>query len=342
MPIKKRATIKDVANEAQVSPATISYVLNSKQSISQETRERVMEAIRKLNYVPNLAARDLAAHTSRLIGVVIPQTEDGSRLMFKNPFYSEIIGAIEYGARINGYHVLISGANADESYIKLARERNLDGIIIIGMYADEFYEELKKTQIPIVLIDSYCMDHYFHSVQINDRYGAYIATKYLLDSGHRDIALLAGEVKQNGVVEKRYQGYCDALKEYGLPVRSQLVFVGQVDFHSGMAQGERLAHSPIKPTAAFAVADIMAIGAIKRLSQMGWRIPGDLSIIGFDDIDVSQYINPGLTTVKQDIQKKGEAAVQIILNGIANTASGKQEIILPVEIVERESVRKLT
>ena len=204
--MKKRATIKDVANEAQVSPATISYVLNNKESISAETKERVLEAIKRLNYVPNLSARSLAANTSKLIGVLIPQTEDSSMLMFNNPFYSEIIGGIEYGARVNGYHVLISGTNADESYLRLAKERNLDGIIIIGMYPDDFFNELKKTQIPIVLIDSYCSDHYFHSVQINDRYGAYIATKYLLDKGHRSVALIAGEVKKNGVVEKRDLG----------------------------------------------------------------------------------------------------------------------------------------
>ena len=338
--MKKRATIKDVANEAQVSPATISYVLNNKESISAETKERVLEAIKRLNYVPNLSARSLAANTSKLIGVLIPQTEDSSMLMFNNPFYSEIIGGIEYGARVNGYHVLISGTNADESYLRLAKERNLDGIIIIGMYPDDFFNELKKTQIPIVLIDSYCSDHYFHSVQINDRYGAYIATKYLLDKGHRSVALIAGEVKKNGVVEKRYLGYCDALKEYSIPVRSQLVFEGQVDFKSGMAQGEKLAKSPLKPTAAFAVADIMAIGAIKRLLQMGVKVPDDVSIIGFDDINLSKYINPGLTTVRQDINKKGEMAIKLILNSI-NSQTGKQEIILPVEIVERESVKAL-
>jgi DNA-binding LacI/PurR family transcriptional regulator len=339
--MNKRATIKDVAAEARVSPATISYVLNNKESISAETRERVLRAIEKLNYVPNLSARGLVVKSSRLIGVVIPQTEDSSMLMFNNPFYSEIIGSIEYHARVSGYHVLISGTNADDSYLKLASERNLDGIIIIGMYADEFYSELKKTNIPIVLVDSYCEDHHFHSVQINDRYGAYIATKHLLDCGHRDIALIAGELKQNGVVEMRYRGYCDALKEYGIPLREQLVFAGQVDFKSGMAQGERIAKSGLKPTAAFAAADIMAIGAIKRLSQLGIHVPEDISIIGFDDINLSQYINPGLTTVKQDIQKKGETAVKIILNGIANSQAGKQEIILPLEIVVRESVRKI-
>ena len=123
-------------------------------------------------------------------------------------------------------------------------------------------------------------------------------------------------------------------------MRSQLVYEGQVDFKSGMAQGEKLAKSPLKPTAAFAVADIMAIGAIKRLSQMGIKVPDDVSIIGFDDINLSKYINPGLTTVRQDINKKGEMAIKLILNSI-NSQTGKQEIILPVEIVERESVKAL-
>ncbi len=337
----KRTTIKDVAKEANVSVATISYVLNGKESISEETKERVRAAIQKLNYVPDLSARGLSAKSSKLIGVVIPQTEPGSHLMLTNPFYSEIVSSIEYSARINGYHLLISGTDADADYLKLAMERKLDGIVIIGMYPDEFYNELKKTRIPIVLVDSYCLDHYFHSVQINDRYGAYIATKHLLENGHREIALICGVQKEGGVIRKRYEGYADALKEFGVPVRKDHVFEGVVDFDSGLALAQRVVKSGVPFTAAFATADILAIGAMKAFRSLGWAIPDRISIVGFDDLSISRYMDPALTTVHQDIHRKGTSAMEMILRSIQYPEEGKQELTLPVTLVERESVRRM-
>jgi len=115
--------------------------------------------------------------------------------MFQNSFYSEILGSIEYYARLSGYHILISATDANESYLTLAKKRNLDGIIVIGMYPDEFYQQMKKTQIPIVLIDSYCGDHYYHSIRIDDAYGSYLAAKYVLSRGHREIAFFCGQIK---------------------------------------------------------------------------------------------------------------------------------------------------
>ena len=152
-----RVTMKDVAREAGVTSAAVSYVLSGKRPISEETRQRVEQAIQRLGYTPNIAARTLSSATkdSKLIGVVVPQTEPGDRLMFQNSFYSEVLGSIEYHARQNGYHILISATDANESYLTLAKQRNLDGIIVIGMYPDGFYQQMKQSQIPIVLSDSY-------------------------------------------------------------------------------------------------------------------------------------------------------------------------------------------
>ena len=160
-----RVTMRDVAKEAGVTSAAVSYALSGKRPISEETRRRVEQAIERLGYTPNMAARTLgsARQDSRLIGVVVPQTEAGSRLMFQNQFYSEILGSIELCARQKGYHVIISATDANESYLTLAKERNLDGIIVIGMYPDSFYQQMKESRIPIVLIDSYCNDHYYHT-----------------------------------------------------------------------------------------------------------------------------------------------------------------------------------
>ena len=137
--MKNKVTIKEVAQKAGVSPATVSYVLNNKKSISEDTKQRVWSTISELDYVPDLSARSLIAGNSKLIGVVVPQTEKGNRLMFENNFYSEILGSIEYRARLRGYHVLISASDTNEKYLTLAKERNLDGIIVIGIYPNSFY-----------------------------------------------------------------------------------------------------------------------------------------------------------------------------------------------------------
>ncbi|HHW48480.1 MAG TPA: LacI family transcriptional regulator [Clostridiaceae bacterium] len=339
--MKKRVTIKDVAKEANVSIATISYVINNKEeNLSKETIERVNAAIKKLNYIPNMSARSLASKKSNLLGVVIPQTEVNKQIMLNNPFYSEFISGIEYTARLEGYHIIMSGVEIDKSYLDISVKRNLDGIIILGMYPQEFYNELKKSQIPIVLVDSYCNDHYFHSVQINDRYGGYIATKYLLEKGHRNIGLVTGKIKKEGVSEKRYLGYKDALAEFKVPFNPNYVFEGIVDYEYGLSVAEKIMKNK-DITAVFATADILAIGLMKRLKSAKVRIPDDISVIGFDDIYITKFIDPGLTTVKQNIYKKGETAVKLILNCINKKLTSKHEIILPIEIVERESVKEI-
>ena len=338
--MNRRVTIKDVAKEAGVSIATISYVINKKENLSPETIEKVNDAIKKLNYIPDFSARSLVNKKSNLIGVVIPQTEPGKQLMFNNPFYSEFLSGVEYNARKSGYHVIISGADADKSYLEVSNKRNLDGIIILGMYPEEFYNDLKKSNIPIVLVDSYCGDHYFHSIQINDRYGGYIATKYLIEKGHRNIALVTGKIKKEGVSEKRYLGYRDALKEYNIPLRQEYIFEGLVDYDYSLSIGEKLINTD-GITAVFATADILAIGLIKRLKQLNVHVPNELSIMGFDDIYITKLIEPGLTTVKQNIYGKGEASVKLIMDCIGGKQRGKQEIILPIEILERDSVKSL-
>ncbi len=336
-----RSTLKDVAELAGVSAATVSYVLSGKRTISEETKARVLEAIEQLDYVPDLTARGLSMRDSKLIGVVVPQTEPGERLMFQNSFYSEVLGSIEYYARQKGYHILISATDANESYLTLAKQRNLDGIIVIGMYPDEFYHEMKKTQIPIVLIDSYCNDHYYHNIRIDDAYGSYLAARHLLEKGHRDIAFFAGQMKENGVMKKRLLGYQQALDEFHVEFRDEYVFEGQIDYQSGVELAGKLTEIAPGVTAIVAAADILAIGAVKGLYEAGKTVPGDYSVVGFDDLEISQYLTPGLTTVKQQISLKGQKAVDLLLKHIENPSLPKQEEILPLELVERGSVKKI-
>lgn len=338
--MRKRVTIKDVAKEAGVSIATISYVINKKGRVKKETEERVKAIIKRMNYIPDISARSLVNKNSRLLGVVIPQTEKDKQIMLNNPFYSEFISGVEYYARENNFQVIVSGSDINEKYLDMAVERNMNGIIVLGMYPDEFYSELKKSDIPIVLVDSYCNDHYYHSVQINDRYGAYIGTKYLIEKGHKNIGILTGKIKSKGVVEQRFLGYMDALKEFDLPILLENVYEGIVNFDFGISMAKRVASNK-KMTAVFASADILALGLIKGLNGEGVNVPEDISIMGFDNIYISEIFNPGLTTVRQNIYKKGEKAVEILMDNLLNDNKSKQEVVLPIDIIERETVKQI-
>lgn len=339
--MKEKATIRDVAAAAGVSAATVSYVLNGKKKVSEQTRDVVLDVIRRMEYVPDLNARGLSIKDTKLIGVVVPQTEPGSTLMFRNNFYSEILGSIEFHARQNGYHVLISATDVTEDYLNLIRERNLDGVIIIGTYQNEFLSQLNQLDVPVVLVDSYCKYDWFHEIRIDDQKSSYMAARYVLEAGHRKIALVSGILHEDGVMNKRFKGYQEALADFGIPYRPEYVFEGNVDYDSGVDIAGRIAREKVDVTAVVATADIFAIGLIKGFYEMGIRVPEDISIIGFDDLDISAYLTPGLTTIKQHISLKGERAVSLLVQNMADPNMAKAEEVLPVRLVERASVKRM-
>lgn len=338
----KRISIKDVAKEAGVSTSTVSYVLNSTptETISEETSKRVMAAVQKLGYVPNLNARSLSSSRSNLIGVLIPQTEPGKEFMFSNPFYGDLLSSIEYTARQHGYHLLLSGTKEDQNYLNIAQNRGLDGIIIVGTYPGENLNTLKKLGVPIVLVDSYVNDDDFHTLGIEDKEGARIATRYLIEKGHRKIAFISGSIRENGVNMKRYHGYCDALKEAGLPVDEQAIYSGTVDYEYGLTAVQQYIDRGKKQSAAFITADVISMGVIKGLKQNNIRVPDDLSIVSFDDVYLAEMSYPSLTTIHQDIDEKGRQAVQLVLEAARSKEHQHKECILPLRLVERESVRE--
>ena len=336
----KRVGINDVAKEAGVSASTVSYVLNSTptETISDETKKRVLEAVKRLGYVPNLNARSLSSRRSSLIGVLIPQTEPGKELMFSNPLYGELLSSIEYTARQHGYHLLLSGTKEDQDYLSIAQNRGVDGVIIVGTYPGENLNALKKLDVPIVLVDSYVKDEAFHTIGIEDKEGARMATRYLIENGHRRIAFISGSIRENGVNIKRYQGYCDAMREAGLPIDEQAVYSGTVDYEYGMAAADAYLARGKRQTAAFVTADVITMGLIKGLQRQHVRVPEELSIVSFDDVYLAQMAHPALTTVHQDIGEKGKQAVQLIMDAARSKEHHHTECILPLQLVERESV----
>ena len=338
----KRVSIKDVAKEAGVSTTTVSYVLNRHpgETISAETTQRVLDAAKRLNYVPNLNARSLSSRHTNLIGVVIPQTEPGKEFMFSNPFYGELLSAIEYTARKSGYHLLLSGTREDQNYASIAQNRGVDGIIIVGTYPGENLDALRTIGVPIVLVDSYVTGSGFHTIGIKDREGARMATQYLIDKGHRDIAFISGSIREHGVNSKRYQGYCEAMQAAGLCVSKDALYLGTVDHEYGQQAAESYVRRGKRQTAAFVTADILAMGFIKGLMEHNVCVPEEMSIVGFDDVYLAQMCYPSLTTVNQDIARKGQLAVQCILDTVENPGIGRIEHILPLTLTERDSVKE--
>lgn len=341
----KRITIKDVAKAAGVSTAAISYALNGKEGkVSAETLKKIKDAIAALNYIPDFSARSLANNKSYLIGVVIPQTEDHSQLILENPFYSEIVSGIELELRKQNYHFILSGVDKGKGYLDISMQRKLDGAIIMGIYHESFYEELKKVNIPIVLIDSYINDSYFKKIGIDDEYGGKLATQHLIEKGHTNLALVTGKIKKDGVVEKRFLGYKSAIEEAKLFYNPDFVFEDSVSYEHGVVAGRIIAEKHPEITGIFATADMVAFGIISGLAQCGKAVPNDVSVIGFDDITMSKMFIPQLTTIRQDIKFKGVSAARALIETIDETAANDSplKILLPLQLIERQTVKQLT
>ena len=339
-----KVTIKDIAKYVGVSPTTVSNVINSRnKKVSAEMILKIENAITELKYVPDFSARSLVLKKSKMIGVVIPQTEDYKQFLLENPFYSEIVSGIESKLREKGYYMMLAGVDKDDSYLDVLVNWNLDAAIILGIYQEGFYEQLKETKLPVLLIDSYIKDDYFYNLGIDDEEGGYIATKYLINKGHHNIAIITGHVKKDGVAEKRFLGYKRALKEANIVYKDEYVFEDSVSYECGVTAGRKIAQEVDEITAIFATADLIAAGAIVSLHTANISVPDQISVIGFDNLSISKMIYPPLTTVNQKIFDKGMKAASIILSILdGKSLSNEKNSYMDIGIIERSSVKERT
>ncbi|MCS7202457.1 MAG: LacI family transcriptional regulator [Dictyoglomus sp.] len=338
---KKMITIKDIAREAKVSPTTVSNVIHKNyQHVSLETAKRIEKIIKEKGYIPNMLARSLVKRHSKIIGVInclIP-TERGS--FVQDPFHTVFIGGVEKELSKRGYFIMLRTVNEKEELNTLLKNWNLAGVIITGIFEDEFYQVLKTSEIPVVLIDSYVFDNSFLKVGLEDFKGGYLATKYLIEKGHKNILFVSPKIKPKGVLEERLKGYKKALEEAGISFKDKNIYEHGTRIDECIALGKKISNRD-DITAIFVTADIMAAGIMSGLIEKGVKIPDDISIIGFDDLEIGLITNPRLTTIHQDVERKGIIAAQMIVEQIEGQKIKKREVILPVYIVERESVKDL-
>ena len=335
------STIKDIANAVGVSCTTVSNVIHGRAGrVSAETIARINEMIDKLGYVPNMSARSLVSSSSKVIGMISHLTANKKESIVEDPFHSAFIGSIETTLRENGYYLMLRAVETTNDLLAFLRNWNVDGLFFTGVFQDEFFNTLSELDIPIVLIDSYVSHSNMCNVGLEDYNGGYTATKYLIDLGHKNIAFASPTIKNRGVVSERFLGYRNALSEAKIPFRSDLVFEQELDTETTIALGRRLAARG-DITAVFATADILAAGIMAGLQQSGKRVPDDVSVIGFDDINLCRLTSPTLTTIHQDAPLKGKMAVNFLIDLLDKNSIKNSEVILPIRLVERNSVRKI-
>lgn len=327
-------TIKDIAREANVSVGTVSKVLNNNPTVKPKNYESVMNAINKLNYRPNLVARTLKTNVSKSTGLIIPD--------ITNPYYPELARGVEDEAKKEGLTVFLCNTDRklskESEYLDALINKNVDGIILVKPQT-----EIKKLQnfkeyckLTVVDADEEFKKH-FDVVNVNDRLGAKKAMDLLFEYGHEKIAFISGLMESESS-KLRYLSYISALKGNGIELDEQLVKQGDYDWESGYRSTVELLTLENRPTAIFAANDIMALGAIKALRERNISIPNEMSIIGFDDIDMASYSAPQLTTVRQPKYEIGTTCVQILINRIKNQSQPYMNITFDPEIVVRETI----
>ncbi|MBD1379801.1 LacI family DNA-binding transcriptional regulator [Metabacillus arenae] len=325
------ANIQQVAKQAGVSVATVSRVLNGQSTVTLKTRIKVEDAIKKLNYEPSMLGRNLRNSESRILLILIPT--------IFNPFYLEVIKGIESIAISQNYNILLcetdSNPERENIYFDLVRKKMADGIISMdpAVNADKLTKLAEKH--PIIQCSEYSVDSGIPYVTIDNEEASYRAVKHLIKIGHEKIALINSDEKYLYARERK-MGYQKALEEHHLPLNKDYIFhTEQLGFDYGQQTMKKILNLKDRPTAVFAVSDLLAIGALKEINSNGLHVPKDIAVVGFDKIDFSNMTNPTLTTIAQPMYKMGKIAAKMLINKIKGEEV--ESMILNHELVIRES-----
>lgn len=331
-----RVTLKDIAMEADVSLMTVSNVVNGRhERVSQATVERIEKIIATRGYVPNASARSLAANASKMIGLLAPSLEEDTLLL--SPHNIAVFGVMERQLRHKGFHVLFRGvSDIDEAAVSM-RSWALDGAVLMGFRDEEISELDPPPRTKVVALDSYVDHPQVTALRSDDFEGGRLAAQHLIDLGHREIAFAAPQFTSIGPVAARFAGFRAAHEASGLSVDAAHVLTVATQWDAGRSAGRELGRTHPQITAVFATADISAAGFVEGVRQAGRTVPGEVSVIGFDDIELASYITPKLTTIAQGVMAKGSLVAQTLLAQIGGETRLPADRVLPVHLIERES-----
>ncbi len=331
------ATMKDVALKAKVSTATVSRALMNPDKVSQATRNRVEKAAREVGYLPQPMGRNVKRNESRTILVIVPDICD--------PFFSEIIRGIEVTAANHGYLVLIGDCahqnQQEKTFIDLIITKQIDGMLLLGsrLPFDASIEEQRNLP-PMVMANEFAPELELPTVHIDNLTAAFDAVNYLCEQGHKRIGCIAGP-EEMPLCHYRLQGYVQALRRCGIMVDPQYIARGDFTFEAGSKAMQQLLDLPQPPTAVFCHSDVMALGALSQAKRQGLKVPEDLSIIGFDNIDLTQFCDPPLTTIAQPRYEIGREAMLLLLDQMQGQHVGSGSRLMDCELIIRGSTRAL-
>jgi len=325
-------SIKDIARAAKVSHSTVSRALQNSPLVNHQTAHRIREIAREKCYRPSAVARSLVTKRTKTIGVVVTRIAD--------PFIAEVVNGIEEVANDHGYSVLLANSNANpDREVKVVHsfhERRVDGILVAASRVGALYMPLlNEMRVPTVLINNQHPGEFVHSVMIDNPTASLQATEHLIQLGHKRVAYIGDQFGFQSDTE-RFAGYRRALEVADVPFLPELTAHGDGNAEGGMRAMERLLALAEPPTAVFCYNDMSALGALRAIHSRGWRVPEDISVVGFDDLFIASYTNPALTTISQPMRQMGSAAMEILLK-LFNGANSKTNIKVQGQLIVRES-----
>lgn len=332
-------TMNDVAKEAGVSVATVSRVINGSDGVSEKLEKRVNDAMKQLHYYPSTLARSFKIQQTMLIGVIVP--------LIDHPFYSRLAMTIEQKLFQHDYRAIIcnSGEDGDRerAYIEMLLRQRVDGFIINSAVVNTNYlHELENLNIPYVLIDRDLPEAECSKVFSDNSQGGYIGMEHLIQLGHKRIGVI-GALAYTEPMTRRIRGTRDALSAYGIEADPELLVTADTQlFDMGYESAKKLLMLDSPPTAIFSLTDVTAVGVMHAVSELGMKIPDDISILGYDNLPIASYMIPQLSTVEQPIIEMGEKAVELLLNHIRETTHPIEKAVLRTQLILRQSTQALS
>jgi LacI family transcriptional regulator len=327
--------MKDVARLAGVSTSTVSHVINNNRFVSEQVREKVDQAIRELNYAPSALARSLKIKQTRTIGMLLTASS--------NPFYSEVVRGVENSCYERGYSLILCNTEGDEERMNRSLEtlmqKRVDGLLMMCTETHLPSAEIlnRYPSVPMVMMDWAPFEGRGDIIQDNALLGGELATQHLIDRGYTRIACIAGP-QDKTPARLRLEGFHKAMTNSGLPVPTGYVVDGDFEFQGGFNAMNQLLSLDTLPEAIFTSNDAMAVGVYHALFQAGLRVPQDIAVMGYDNIELARYLTPPLSTIHQPKDELGELAIDTLIHRMSDPDASQQTLVLTPELVERGSV----